>query len=90
MRQSIKQFYKRGRDVVSGLLHKHSFDTVFVWMTSHYLDALVSLALFLRHAPPIFSCVTAVNLLRCEVIRLIQGGGTCACRWQRECSNCLF
>jgi len=40
VRQSIMQFYRRGREVVSGLLNKHSFDTVFVYMTSHYLDTM--------------------------------------------------
>lgn len=42
VRQSVRQFYKRGREVVSTLLRKHSFDTVFVYMTSHYVDTLDS------------------------------------------------
>ena len=41
VRSSIKQFYKRGRSVVAGLLKKHDFDTVFVFITSHYLSTLV-------------------------------------------------
>jgi len=41
LRQSIKQFYKRGRFVVEGLQKKHDFDVVFVFITSHYLSTLV-------------------------------------------------
>lgn len=43
VRQAIKQFYKRGRFVVDSLKKKqHKFDTVFVFMTSHYLSTMVS------------------------------------------------
>lgn len=42
VRQSLKQFYKRGREVVSTLLKKHAFDTVFVYITAQHVATLDS------------------------------------------------